>query len=293
MHAVIRSHEYVLSPSQIYATDAQGYTIAALVDDRHGSVHTGLTLNLLSPAGAIREHVHSFEEGFYVLEGQAEVTIGQRVVKYGAGDFGVVKVGTLHSWRNVGDAPVRWLQMSAPQPKAVGRERDTFFARNAAGTTLGRSDSTTQGTPLWGHFDAKQVPPRADRPAGLGEGVFLKWLIDESFGAVHHRMVFINYDPGASIALHDHTFEEAYFILDGEIQATLDGQIYRVEAGDVVWTGVGCVHAFANVGQRPVRWLETFSPQPPRENVFRFMAEWDRRASELESEAAAQGTIVT
>jgi hypothetical protein len=42
------------------------------------------------------------------------------------------------------------------------------------------------------------------------------------------------------------------------------------------------VHAFRNAGVQPVRWLETFAPQPPRENVFRFMAEWDRKSRELE-----------
>ena len=50
----------------------------------------------------------------------------------------------------------------------------------------------------------------------------------------------------------------------------------------MLWTGVGCVHTFVNVSQEPVRWLETFAPQPPRENVFRFMAEWDKKAGELE-----------
>ena len=107
-------------------------------------------------------------------------------------------------------------------------------------------------------------------------------MIDEAFGAFHHRFLFIEYQPGAAIGLHDHTFEETYFILEGEIEATLDGRTYLVTPGDVVWTGVGCVHAFANVGKVPVRWLETFAPQPPRENVFRFMAEWDRRAAAVE-----------
>ncbi len=85
-----------------------------------------------------------------------------------------------------------------------------------------------------------------------------------------------------SIGLHDHTFEEAYFILSGEVEATLDGRTYLAQPGNVLWTGVGCVHAFANVGRGPVRWLETFSPQPPAENVFRFVAEWEQRARELE-----------
>ena len=92
------------------------------------------------------------------------------------------------------------------------------------------------------------------------------------------------YQPGVGIGLHDHTFEEAYFILSGEVEGTLDGRRYTATAGDVLWTGVGCVHAFKNVSREPVRWLETFAPQPPKENVFRFMAEWDARAKELEGE---------
>jgi mannose-6-phosphate isomerase-like protein (cupin superfamily) len=107
-------------------------------------------------------------------------------------------------------------------------------------------------------------------------------MIDEDFGARHHRMLFIEYQPGVGIGLHDHTFEEAYFILSGEVEATMDGAKYSLKAGDVVWTGVGCVHAFRNVGNQPVRWLETFAPQPPKENVFRFMAEWDAKARDLE-----------
>ena len=117
--------------------------------------------------------------------------------------------------------------------------------------------------------------------AGL-KGVFLKWLIDEKFGAIHHRLLFIEYLPGVGIDLHDHTYEEAYFILSGEVEAILDGTRYLASAGDVLWTSTGCTHAFKNTGTEPVRWLETFSPQPPRENVFRFFSEWDQKAKELE-----------
>ena len=53
---------------------------------------------------------------------------------------------------------------------------------------------------------------RTDVGGGL-KGVFLKWLIDEKFGAAHHRLLFIEYLPGVAIGLHDHTYEEAYFIL--------------------------------------------------------------------------------
>jgi quercetin dioxygenase-like cupin family protein len=174
--------------------------------------------------------------------------------------------------------------MSAPQPKPAGRERDTFFVSNPASLTEPpKSDSADKNLFLRGHFDVSQIPPVAERQASVGPGVFLKWLVDEAFGAIHHRLLFIEYQPGANIPLHDHTFEESYFILSGEVEATLDGRTYRAGQGTVLWTGVGCVHAFANVGSAPVRWLETFSPQPPKENVFRFMAEWDKRGAAFEA----------
>jgi quercetin dioxygenase-like cupin family protein len=243
-------------------------------------------MNQLAGQGTLSEHVHSFEEGFYILEGQALVSINDQAYLLGPGDFGVFKVGTPHAWRNAGSLPVRWLQMAAPQPRPHGQERDTFFPKSgrvpAEGKPLDTSD--LKGN-LLGHFDASQIPPVEQRPAALvgSKGVYLNWLIDEKFGARHHRMLFIEYQPGAGIPPHDHTFEESYFILSGEIEAVLDGERRIAKAGDVLLTCVGCIHSFTNVSNQPVRWLETFAPQPPAENVFRFSAEWERRGKELEA----------
>lgn len=295
MHHFGRFDETALNPPAIYHGHSQGYRQAELVGRAVGSVHTGLSMNELAAGGVIDPHVHAFEEGFYILSGEAVVTIEGTAYRLGPGDFAALKVGTVHAWRAAGSAAVRWLQMAAPQPKPPGAERDTFFPKDQA--MWGPPSGGPQAVPrldlndlkgnLLGHFDASQIPPPSERKgavAGL-EGVFLKWLIDEQFGAVHHRFLYIEYQPGVSIALHDHTFEEAYFILSGEVQGTLDGQTYTARAGDVLWTGVGCVHTFVNVSNEPVRWLETFAPQPPKENVFRFIAEWDKKANALEGEA--------
>jgi mannose-6-phosphate isomerase-like protein (cupin superfamily) len=242
----------------------------------------------LGPDGTLELHVHSYEESFYVLSGQAIVQVADRSYQLGPGDYGVAKVGTPHGWRTVGAASVRWLQMAAPQPKPSGSERDTFFVKNGsvAADAVPPDWARLNGAQL-GHFDVGQIPPGDEGRIVSGglRGVFLRWLIDEKFGACHHRLLFIEYLPSVSIGLHDHTYEEAYFILSGEVEATMDGTLYHAKAGDVLWTGVGCVHAFVNVGSEPVRWLETFSPQPPSENVFRFMAEWEQRARALEGEA--------
>ena len=289
MHYYGHFHDDSLTASPVYEGHSVGYRQADLVGRATGSVHTGLSIGELAPGGSIDPHVHAYEEGFYILSGEADVAVNGFAHRLRAGDFGAVKVGTLHAWRADASSPVRWLQMAAPQPKPPGAERDTFFAadRSLPGRGAPLDPDGLDGA-LLGHFDAGQIPPPGERRGGVAglEGVFLKWLIDEHFGAIHHRMLFIEYQPGVSIARHDHTFEEAYFILSGEVEGTLDGKTYQAGPGDVLWTGVGCVHTFVNRGTGPVRWLETFAPQPPRENVFRFMAEWEQKARSLEQAAA-------
>ena len=285
MHYSGTFDEGALAAHPVFEGHAQGYRHADLVNHKQGSVHHGLSVDELAPGGVLDPHVHSFEESFYILSGEAVALIGGSSYRLRQGDYAAVKVGTPHAWRNTSDAPVRWLQMAAPQPKPAGAERDTFFPRNGeAPSDAAPLDLANRNGNLLGHFDVGMIPPVGQRvAAGAGlETVYLKWLIDHEFGARHHRLVFIEYQPGASIALHDHTFEEAYFILSGEVDASADGKKYRLKAGDVFWTGVGCVHSFAQAGDAPVRWLETFSPQPPQENVFRFVAEWDKKARELE-----------
>ena len=287
MHFHGSSADIALTAPRIYASHSQGYTQASLVDHTTGSVHTGLSMNELAPLGTISPHLHSYEEGFYIQEGEVVLSVADRAWRLGPGDFGAFKVGTLHSWRNSGQQPVRWLQVAAPQPKPEGRERDTFFAKQKQTEFPVEPkllDENDLNGALLGHFDAAQIPepgPARDALPGA-KGVFLKWLVDEKLGARHHRLLFIEYLPGAGIGLHDHTFEETYLLLNGEVEAILDGKRYLARPGDVLWTAVGCVHSFANVGNEPVRWLETFAPQPPAENVFRFMEEWEHRAKDFE-----------
>jgi mannose-6-phosphate isomerase-like protein (cupin superfamily) len=287
MHQYSHFDDRALGRPPLFEGRSEGFTHAVLIGNLTGSVHTGLGIGQLDPDGWIAPHVHAFEESFYVLSGEAIVTLQGRSYRVGPGDYGTAKVGVPHAWHGIGGTPVRWLEMAAPQPKPYGAERDTFFPAGAGAPSVatGPIVAGTHDGVVLGHFDATQIPPPGERRTGAGtglEGVFLKWLIDEQAGAAHHRLLYIEYQPEVGIGLHDHTFEEGYFILSGEVEATLDGQRYVATAGDVLWTGVGCVHAFRNISREPVRWLETFAPQPPRENVFRFMAEWDARARELE-----------
>ena len=109
-------------------------------------------------------------------------------------------------------------------------------------------------------------------------GISVKMLVDRGFGADLLTMFTVDYEVGGAAQAHDHPFEEAYFFLDGEIDAELDGTTYRLSAGDVVFAGVGSVHGFWNIGPGRVRWIETQAPQPPGRHSYRWEPTWIRLA---------------
>jgi len=75
MHHFGRFEESALRAHPTFEGHSEGYRCASLVDHTSGSVHTGLSMNELEPGGAIHPHVHSFEEGFYILSGEAVVRV--------------------------------------------------------------------------------------------------------------------------------------------------------------------------------------------------------------------------
>lgn len=273
MHAVSKIDPASAQTPKLYQGRSTGFRRATYVDRSMGSVHMGTGICFLDAGGSLDQHLHSFEESFYVLEGSVSVQMGDKTQTLGPGNFGLIPTGMLHSWKNAGSGLVRWLEMQAPQPRPAEYGKDTFFTHDAP--------SSEASAPI-GHFDEAQLP----RPGGASQmegfnpttGVAIKMFVDRSFGATHQSLFLIQYSPGAKIDLHDHTFEESYFIVGGRVHAVADGKSYDLGAGDVIWTGVGCIHSFANNGPEPVRWIETQAPLPPAKEVFRFERDWTKFA---------------
>jgi len=112
-------------------------------------------------------------------------------------------------------------------------------------------------------------------------------LVDERLDAALHTMFMVEYEPNGNAMPHDHPLEEAYYIMDGEVEAWADDEKYIMKQGDFLWAGVGCTHAFFNRSNTTVRWLETQSPQPPARHSYRFARDWEYFAQELQSRKSA------
>jgi len=275
MHYVSKISESTAKTPPLYEKHSNGFRRATYVDRAMGSVHMGVGVCYLESDGVIQRHLHSFEESFYILQGHVTLQIREKSHTLAPGHFGLIPTGVHHEWRhtwsNSGDRPASWLEMQAPQPRPVEYGKDTFFVS-------GDASATQEGDTHIGHFDESQLP----KPGGASQmegfnpttGVAIKMFVDRSFEAIHQSLFLIQYLPGAKIDPHDHTFEESYLIVGGRVRATADGKTYDLGPGDVIWTGVGCIHSFENTGTEPVRWIETQAPLPPAKEVFRFERDW-------------------
>jgi quercetin dioxygenase-like cupin family protein len=112
-------------------------------------------------------------------------------------------------------------------------------------------------------------------------GIAVKMLVNERLGAVLHTVFMVEYQPGGIAQPHDHPLEETYYILEGEVEAMADDDVFTLAPGDVFWTAVGCIHAFENKSDGRVRWLETQSPQPPANHSYRFNRDWEYLARRM------------
>jgi quercetin dioxygenase-like cupin family protein len=291
VHHVLRADEMRMQPP--YSEAGNGFTRCSLVDADAGSVHMAVGMCGLAAGGSIDEHLHSFEESFYVLEGSPALVLDGRAVRLRPGACGVVPVGVRHAWLGPGDGSARWIDMYAPQPRVGGAgAEDTFFVGPApdpgAAVPLDVRDPRTRNVFRLDEgqmeLDRLKVGAAVDEPTVSASmatallaysGIAVKMLVDQRLDAQLHTMFMVEYEPGGVAHPHDHPLEEAYVILEGEVEAEADGERYVLRAGDAFWTGVGCIHAFYNRSEGRVRWLETQCPQPPARHSYRFNRDWE------------------
>ncbi len=285
-HIVRRGSEQSWAPAVGPLAGATGYSTWSVVDASTPAVHTGFGLGRFEPGGALPSHVHSYEESIYVLDGEVVVQTPGEAARLVAGDYGLVPLGVPHALRNASSSPVTFARMAAPTPRPE-HGMDTFVVPEITSTEPLAQDVRDPRTRRYGHIDPENMDPTQQTQDRLAvsasmrtallvySGISVKMMVDSDLGATLSTMFMVQYEPNGLAGAHDHPFEEAYLILEGSVEATFDGTSYRLEPGDVAWAGVGCVHSFTNVGDGPVRWLETQAPQPPSRHSYRFARDWD------------------
>ena len=276
----------LVAPTAGWASSTTGYRRSSAVGEETGAVHTGFMISELDSGGSLPWHVHSYEESLFVVTGTIVVDTIEGSFRLSDGGYGVVPVGMPHGLRNDSDITVRWAEMQAPMPRSAYQD-DTFLVPPPPVDGVVDVDVRDPRNRYFGRITPSQMDP-AKQSQDLLEvtasmrtallvygGINVKMMVDSDLGAQLATMFMVQYDPDGATGPHDHPFEETYFFLEGQAEATFDGKPVVVSAGDIAWAGVGCAHSFRNLGGGPLRWLETQAPQPPRRYSYRFARDWD------------------
>ena len=285
-HLVARAESLAWAPPAGPLAGSPGLAGWSVLDASTAAVHTGFGLSRLASGGSVPAHVHSYEESLYVVDGQVVVQTPGEAARLGTGDYGLIPVGVPHSLRNDGDAEARFARLSVPLPRPE-HDLDTQLVPDLTETEPVAADVRDPRTRRYGHIDDAQMDPAQQGQDRLAvsasmrtallvySGITVKMMVDSDLGAQLSTMFMVQYDPDGVAGAHDHPFEEAYFFLEGHAEAMFDGTRYELGPGDVAWAGVGAVHSFRNLGDGPLRWLETQAPQPPPRHSYRFARDWD------------------
>lgn len=90
-----------------------------------------------------------------------------------------------------------------------------------------------------------------------------------------HRMATMEVEvpPGSGVPSHSHEAEEeAYYVLDGEIEMTVGGRTAPLRAGDFAHVPPRTAHGYRNAGDRTARFL-AWTVGGPVDEFFAAMSE--------------------
>jgi quercetin dioxygenase-like cupin family protein len=106
----------------------------------------------------------------------------------------------------------------------------------------------------WSFADAPTTP------SATAEGLARQVLIGPAQGAAHTELAAGWLLAGGWLARHVHSFEEALYVLGGELLLELDRTVHRLVAGDYALVPIGLHHTLAAGDDTPVRWLSVNTP---------------------------------
>ena len=114
---------------------------------------------------------------------------------------------------------------------------------------------------------------RPFEPSSRWDGLARSVLVGAEQGAVHTELAVGSLAPGGWLNRHFHSFEEALYVLAGELLLEIDGHHHRLVKGDFALMPVGTWHALANAGSEPNRFLSVntplrLAPDAPRRDTF-------------------------
>jgi quercetin dioxygenase-like cupin family protein len=106
--------------------------------------------------------------------------------------------------------------------------------------------------------DAEYIDPGPLAPGSEG---LTRWrAVGEDDGAAHTDFGITRLSPGGRTATHIHSFEEAFHVLEGEVELVAPEATVRLVAGDYGIIPIGVPHAWRASGASGAAWADLFTP---------------------------------
>ena len=227
--------------------------------DDAGAVHTGFGLATRA-GGHVPAHVHSYEESFYVLDGEVVVQTPRRAARLGPATTGSSR-GCPPRVAQRRSGPVRWAQMSAPATPGGVRHR------HLPGARAGLPPTPWHRRPRPAHPSLRPHRPRPTwtRRSRPRTG----WRVSASMRTALLVYSGITREDDGRLRPRRDTVDDVHGAVrarTGSPEPTTTPSrrrtwssrarsrrvrrraVHAARPGDVAWAGVGCVHGFRNVG---------------------------------------------
>jgi quercetin dioxygenase-like cupin family protein len=204
-------------------------------------------------------HIHKeHTDAFYVLSGEVSFRLGPdetHVVRGQAGAFVAAPAGVVHMFANESSEEATFLNIHAP---------NMGFADMLRARRDGRDEDAER-------FD--QFPPPADGGRPLSEAIVALPGESESIPGEHRdfivkaergelEVIEFTCDPEfGPVDPHVHPDKiDSFYVLEGELEFTIESQTTRVGSGSYVVALPGVRHGFQNPGPGQARFLNLHAP---------------------------------
>ena len=153
-----------------------------------------------------------------------------------------------------------------------------FAARSESGVQARRGNGLTAARPGGGERGGSVTGAVGVYPDGgrstwlLGMLITFKAVSEETGGEYSLYELTVPPHLGAPSHIH-HRETEAYYVLDGEVEFSKGERTVRAGVGQFVHVPRGVVHAFANAGQEPARFLGIVTPGGLHEKLLSSLGE--------------------
>lgn len=100
----------------------------------------------------------------------------------------------------------------------------------------------------------------ADTPLPIqNDGLNAGFPIHSAMGTSATAVVYFELDPGGTLPEHSDSAEELLLVLEGEVEASVDGESTPMSAGEIAVVPSMALHGLRNTGERKARIVGFFA----------------------------------